>query len=169
MKRCIQIVAFLLVLYPCTAQSPVPQIDSAWAVLKARLQGRLQAARQMKAQLLRYKKMEKELPVRMDISATALAKCLDSIISPDPAAVVRAYANNQQLSHAFSRILVTVEQHAELKATKPFLALLLKLEGAENQIHLTARRYNEVCSEHGRTDLQFIAHDGDRAPQVRFE
>jgi len=56
------------------------------------------------------------------------------------------YAQAQdQLGSAISRLLVTVENYPNLKASQNFLTLQSQLEGTENRIAVERRRYNEVA------------------------
>jgi len=70
-----------------------------------------------------------------------------SEILSDPAAFERFQAAQSELSSALSRLLVTVENYPELRATDAFRDLQVQLEGAENRIAVERRRYNEAARE----------------------
>lgn len=53
-----------------------------------------------------------------------------------------------QLSSALSRLLVTVEQYPELKATQNFSELQAQLEGTENRINTERRKFNETAQDY---------------------
>ncbi len=53
-----------------------------------------------------------------------------------------------QLSSALSRLLVTVEQYPDLKATQNFSELQAQLEGTENRINVERRKFNEAAQDY---------------------
>lgn len=48
---------------------------------------------------------------------------------------------------AISRLLVSVENYPQLKATEAFVSLITTLEGTENRIAQARRQYNEVVTD----------------------
>jgi LemA protein len=62
-------------------------------------------------------------------------------------------AANDQLSSALSRLLVVVENYPQIKANENFLRLQDQLEGTENRINISRRRYNEAVQKYN-TDIQ---------------
>ncbi|WP_258102356.1 LemA family protein [Marinoscillum pacificum] len=91
-----------------------------------------------------------------------------------------------QLNSALSRLLVTVEKYPELKSNQNFLELQAQLEGTENRIAVSRKRYNETTQEYNtyirtfpnsmiagwggfeRKPL-FEAEEGaEKAPEVQF-
>ena len=52
------------------------------------------------------------------------------------------------VSSALSRLLVTVEQYPQLKATESFKELQSQLEGTENRIATERRKFNEVAQQY---------------------
>ncbi|HXH18475.1 MAG TPA: LemA family protein [Chitinophagales bacterium] len=91
-----------------------------------------------------------------------------------------------QLSSALSRLLVTVEQYPELKATQNFLEFQAQLEGTENRINVERRKFNEAAQDYNayirkfpmvmysgllgfRKKGYFEAEAGtEKAPEVKF-
>lgn len=91
-----------------------------------------------------------------------------------------------RLSSTLSRLMVTVEQYPQLKATESFKELQSQLEGTENRIATERRRFNEVSQEYnsyirkfphnivaGFGNFQakpyFSAEKGaEKAPEVKF-
>ena len=90
------------------------------------------------------------------------------------------------LSSALSRLLVTVERYPDLKASQNFLELQAQLEGTENRIAVSRKRFNEVTQDYNtyirtfpnsmiagwggfeRKPL-FEAEEGaEKAPEVQF-
>ena len=62
---------------------------------------------------------------------------------------------NNQLSGALGRLMVVVENYPNLKANENFKQLQFSLEGTENRILQTRRRYNEAVQKYN-TDLQLF-------------
>jgi LemA protein len=95
-------------------------------------------------------------------------------------------AANGELSSALSRLLVVSENYPNLKANQNFLDLQVQLEGTENRITVSRKRYNDAVLQYN-TALrglfeQFVAkHMGlerkklfesaqaaEKAPEVKF-
>ncbi|MEQ9305731.1 MAG: LemA family protein [Marinoscillum sp.] len=91
-----------------------------------------------------------------------------------------------QLTSALSRLLVTVERYPELKSNQNFLELQAQLEGTENRIAVSRKRFNETTQDYNtyirvfpnsiiagwggfeRKPL-FEAEEGaEKAPEVQF-
>jgi LemA protein len=62
---------------------------------------------------------------------------------------------NTQLDGALSRLLVVVENYPNLKASENFKQLQFELEGTENRILQSRRRYNEAVQKYN-TDLSLF-------------
>ncbi|MGD1071587.1 MAG: LemA family protein [Bryobacteraceae bacterium] len=62
---------------------------------------------------------------------------------------------NNQISSALGRLLVVVENYPNLKANENFRQLQFSLEGTENRILQSRRRYNEAVQKYN-TDLQLF-------------
>lgn len=63
----------------------------------------------------------------------------------DPKAFAQYAQAQDQLSSALSRLLVTVENYPDLKASQNFLTLQSQLEGTENRIAVERKRYNDLA------------------------
>src|SRR5678815_3973071 len=83
------------------------------------------------------------------------------VLSPqmlsDPQAMARFEQAQAQLSGALSRLLATVENYPQLKATEAYRDLLAQLEGTENRIAVERRRYNEAVEQYNRSVRVFPA------------
>src|SRR5580692_3412241 len=62
---------------------------------------------------------------------------------------------NNQLTGALGRLLVVVENYPNLKANENFKQLQFELEGTENRILQSRRRYNEAVQKYN-TDLSLF-------------
>jgi len=63
----------------------------------------------------------------------------------DPATFQRYAAAQDQLGSALSRLLVTVENYPQLKATENFATLQAQIEGAENRVSFERKKYNDAA------------------------
>jgi len=63
----------------------------------------------------------------------------------DPATFQKYAAAQDQLGSALSRLLVTVENYPQLKATENFATLQAQVEGAENRVAFERRKYNDAA------------------------
>ncbi len=61
-----------------------------------------------------------------------------------------------RVSSTLSRLLVSVEQYPQLKATENFKELQSQLEGTENRIATERRRFNEVAQEYNSYIRKFF-------------
>ena len=59
------------------------------------------------------------------------------------------------VSSALGRLLVVVEKYPDLKANQNFLALQEQLEGTENRISVSRKRFNEAVLNYNSTILGF--------------
>src|SRR5580700_1904131 len=65
---------------------------------------------------------------------------------------------NNQLTGALGRLLVVVENYPNLKANENFKQLQFQLEGTENRILQSRRRYNEAVQKYN-TDLSLFPNN----------
>lgn len=119
----------------------------------------------------------------------ARAKATSVNVSADnlnPAMFEQFQAAQQGISSSLSRLLVTIEKYPELKANQGFLDLQAQLEGTENRIANSRRKFNEstqlfntyikkfpkniYASIFGfETKAYFQATEGaEKAPEVKF-
>ncbi len=117
--------------------------------------------------------------------AKATSTTID-ISKATPEQVQQYQAAQSEMSSAFSRLLVTVEQYPDIKSTQAFQDMLAQVEGTENRINVARTDYNEVARGYN-TKIQtlptniiaglfgfdkfsyFEAEKGvDKAPQIDF-
>ncbi len=63
-----------------------------------------------------------------------------------------------EVQSALARLLVTVENYPQLKATENFLALQTQLEGTENRINVERNRYNAAVKQYNQKIRFFPAN-----------
>lgn len=89
----------------------------------------------------------------------ARAKTTQTTIPADilnnPAAMQAFQQNQDALSSALSRLLVTIERYPDLKTSQNFVALQSQLKGSENRISVAHRDYIEVVRIYN-TELKTI-------------
>jgi len=73
----------------------------------------------------------------------------------DPNAFQQFQSAQDGLSSALSRLLVTVENYPQLKASENFSQLQAQLEGTENRISVERKKFNEVVQGYNTTIRQF--------------
>jgi LemA protein len=105
----------------------------------------------------------------------------------DPAAFAKVEAAQNELQGALSRLLATVENYPDLKASAAFRDLQAQLEGTENRIAVARKRYIETVAEYNKlvryfpTNLtaRFLLHaelrptfeatpGAEKPPEVKF-
>lgn len=107
----------------------------------------------------------------------------------DPAKVEQFRQAQGNVSSSLGRLLVTVEQYPQLKSQDRFADLMTQLEGTENRISTSIKRYNEAVQAynttirtfpdaigakiiHGAkpmTPYQATAPGAENAPRVKFD
>ncbi|MBP7148683.1 MAG: LemA family protein [Acidobacteria bacterium] len=91
----------------------------------------------------------------------------------DPNAFQAFERTQGELSSALSRLLVTVEQYPQLKANENFRDLQTQLEGTENRIAVSRRRFNETVQGYNvlvqRFPGRIVASMFGFAPRPYFE
>jgi LemA protein len=65
----------------------------------------------------------------------------------DAASLQQFQQAQAQVSSSLSRLLVAVEAYPDLKANQSFLALQAQLEGTENRISVSRKRFNDAAQE----------------------
>jgi LemA protein len=120
----------------------------------------------------------------------ARARASQIVLSPamlsDPQALARFEQAQGELSGALSRLLATVENYPQLRATEAFRDLQEQIEGTENRIAVARRDYNAAVGDYNTavrrfpaslvagirgfaTKATFRAQPGaERAPKVQF-
>lgn len=80
---------------------------------------------------------------------------VDEKMLSNPEAFAKFQQAQDQLSSAISRLLVTVENYPDLKATQNFRDLQVQLEGTENRIAQERMRFNESAQAFNTKRMSF--------------
>lgn len=153
-------------------------IDGAWSQVDADLQRRADLIPNLVETVKGYAKEETQVVQSVADARAAL------VGARTPQEKIDA---NQQLTGALGRLLVVVENYPNLKANENFKQLMFSLEGTENRILQSRRRYNEAVQKYNtdinlfpgnivaslsgfqRDDAYFKTEPGARtAPKVQF-
>lgn len=118
-------------------------ISGKWAQVTTDYQRRLDLIPNLVNTVKGYADFEKET---LTAVIDARAKATSVNVSADnlnPAMFQQFQEAQQGLSSSLSKLLVTVERYPELKANQNFLELQAQLEGTENRIANSRRKFNE--------------------------
>ena len=118
-------------------------ISGKWAQVTTDYQRRLDLIPNLVSTVKGYADFEKET---LTAVIEARAKATSVNVSADnlnPAMIQQFQQAQQGLSSSLSKLLVTVERYPELKANQNFLELQAQLEGTENRIANSRRKFNE--------------------------
>ena len=162
-------------------------VDQAWSQVENVYQRRLDLVPNLVETVKGASAFEREtLQAVTDARARASQITLSPEMLSDPAALQRFQAAQGELSGALSRLLATVENYPELKATEAYRDLMTQLEGSENRIAVERRRFNETVGTYNTATrvlpgsivarlagftpraLFEAAEGAERAPAVRF-
>ena len=96
-------------------------------------------------------------------------------VPTDDQAMMKFLSAQQELGSSLSRLLVTVENYPELRATANFLSLQDQLEGNENRIAVARRDYIDAVQRYNAEIRKFPAtliaasFGFEKFPQLEFE
>lgn len=118
-------------------------INGKWAQVTTDYQRRLDLIPNLVNTVKGYADFEQET---LTAVVEARAKATSVNVSADnlnPAILQQFQSAQQGLSSSLGRLLVTIERYPELKANQNFLELQAQLEGTENRISNSRRKFNE--------------------------
>lgn len=79
----------------------------------------------------------------VEARAKATSTTID-IANATPEQIAQYQAAQSDMSSAFSRLLVTVEQYPDIKSTQAYIDMLTQVEGTENRVAVARKDYNDV-------------------------
>lgn len=159
---------------------------STWADVESDYQRRMDLIPNLVNTVKGYADFEQETLTKVvEARSKATAVTVDpSKITPEQLAQFQQAQDN--VSSALSRLLVVVEKYPDLKANEGFLNLQSQLEGTENRISVSRKRFNEAVQGYNAAILGFpsnmianifgfqekayfkSAEGADKAPEVKF-
>jgi LemA protein len=145
-------VIVIAVLYVGSTYNSLVQLDQAvdaqWGQVQNVYQRRADLVPNLVATVKGAANFEKSTYLAVTQARAAVAQIPASTVqsaTSDPKAFAQYAQAQDQLGTALSRLLVTVENYPDLKATQNFLTLQSQLEGTENRIAVERRHYNEAA------------------------
>jgi len=123
-------------------------VDAQWGQVQNVYQRRADLVPNLVATVKGAANFEKSTYIAVTEARAAIGRLPASTVqsaTTDPKAFAQYAQAQDQLSATLSRLLVTVENYPDLKASQNFLTLQSQLEGTENRIAVERRRYNEVA------------------------
>ncbi len=163
------------------------RVDEAWAQVENVYQRRLDLVPNLVETVKGAAQFERSTFTAV---TEARAKASQMVVTPeilnDPAKFRQFQQVQGELGTALSRLLATVENYPDLKATQSFRDLMTQLEGTENRIAVERRRFNETVRDYnsslrvfprsivarvfGFTAKPFFEAEAgaERAPKVQF-
>ncbi len=162
------------------------EVTRTWADVESDYQRRMDLIPNLVNTVKGYANFEKETLIGVtQARASATQVKLDaSNLTPDKIAQFQQAQDG--VSSALSRLLVTVEKYPDLKANQSFLDLQAQLEGTENRISVSRKRFNEAVRDYNIKVKSFpgnlvamigsykekgsfkAAEGADKAPEVKF-
>jgi LemA protein len=89
-------------------------------------------------------------------TVTAYRSQMGSIqVSKDSLPNPEQFKKYEQAQNGLSRLLLVMEKYPDLKANENFLAFQSQLEGTENRINVSRKRFNEAAQVYNTKVLQF--------------
>ena len=162
------------------------EVNRTWANVESDYQRRMDLIPNLVNTVKGYANFEQQTLTQV-IQARASATQVKLDVSNLTADKIAQFQQAQnEVSSALSRLLVTVERYPELKANQNFLDLQAQLEGTENRISISRKRFNEAVGTYNSTIKRFpgnliasiggfqekgyfkAAEGADRPPEVKF-
>jgi len=132
------------------------QAKAAWSQVESQYQRRADLIPNLVSTVKGYAAHEREtLEAVVQARAKATSFQVPSDLLSNPEAFRQFQANQDQLSSALARLLVTVERYPDLKANQNFLTLQSQLEGTENRIAVARKDYIEAVRQYN-TEMKTI-------------
>lgn len=123
-------------------------VDAQWGQVQAAYQRRADIIPQLVATVKGAATFEKSTYLAVTQARSHVGQISPQTVqnaTSDPAAFQKYAAAQDQLSSALSRLLVTVENYPQLKATENFATLQAQIEGTENRINFERKKYNDAA------------------------
>jgi len=122
-------------------------VEKAWADVGSDMKRRADLIPNLVKTVKGYADHEKETFAAVTEARSKMGQIKVGDALKDPAAMKALMGASGELSSALSRLMVVAEAYPELKANKGFLDLQSQLEGTENRINITRKRYNEAVQK----------------------
>jgi len=124
------------------------KVNESWALVQTDYQRRIDLIPNLVSTVKGYAKFEQETLIKVVEQRASATKPTINVDATKLNANTFAQVEKAQneLSSALSRLLVTVEKYPDLKANEQFKTLMVQLEGTENRIKDSRRRFGEAVN-----------------------
>jgi LemA protein len=123
-------------------------VDAQWGQVQNVYQRRADLVPNLVATVKGAANFEKSTYIAVTQARASVGQLPPSVIQNavnDPNAMAQFEKAQNVLGSSLSRLLVTVENYPQLKASENFLTLQAQLEGTENRIAVERKRYNDAA------------------------
>jgi LemA protein len=133
-------------------------VNTKWGQVQADYQRRTDLIPNLVSTVKGYAKFEQKVLTDVTEARSKVGSLqVTKEVLDDPAAFKRFQQAQGQLGGALSRLLATVENYPNLKASEGFLQLQAQLEGTENRIKISRVKFNESVQVYNTTIKRFPA------------
>jgi LemA protein len=161
-------------------------VDEAWANVEADYQRRLDLIPNLVETVKGYADFEKETLTQVQEARSRATQVQINADNITPEKLAQFQEAQAGVRSALGRLLAVAENYPNLKANENFLQLQAQLEGTENRISVSRKRFNEAVKTFNRAvrtfpnvifarvfgyeeKAMFQAEEGaEKAPQVNF-
>ena len=162
------------------------EVNRTWADVESDYQRRMDLIPNLVNTVKGYANFEKETLIAVTQARASATQVKIDPTNLTPANIAQFQQAQDGVSSALSRLLVTVEKYPDLKANQNFLDLQAQLEGTENRISVSRKRFNQAVVDYNTTIKQFpgnilakftgfvekgyfkSAAGAEKAPEVKF-
>jgi LemA protein len=134
-------------------------VDAAWSTVESDYTRRSELIPQLVETVKGAASFEQEtLTAVVEARASATKIELKAEDLEDPAKVKQYMDAQAQVGSALARLLVSVENYPDLKASQAFRDLQVQIEGTENRINVSRKDYIEVVKSYNTSIVRFPAN-----------
>ena len=162
------------------------EVSRTWADVESDYQRRMDLIPNLVNTVKGYANFEKETLIGVTQARASATQVKIDPSNLTPANIAQFQQAQDGVSSALSRLLVTVEKYPDLKANQNFLDLQAQLEGTENRISVSRKRFNDAVGAYDNTRRSFpgsliasitgfkergffkSAAGAEKAPEVKF-
>ena len=162
------------------------EVSRTWADVESDYQRRMDLIPNLVNTVKGYANFEKETLIGVTQARASATQVKIDPSNLTPANIAQFQQAQDGVSSALSRLLVTVEKYPDLKANQNFLDLQAQLEGTENRISVSRKRFNEAVGSYNVAIKRFpgnliakmtgfeekgyfkSAAGAEKAPEVKF-
>lgn len=162
------------------------EVNRTWADVESDYQRRMDLIPNLVNTVKGYANFEKETLIGVTQARASATQVKLDVSNLTPDKIAQFQQAQDGVSSSLSRLLVAVEKYPDLKANQNFLDLQAQLEGTENRISVSRKRFNEAVSTYNSAIRSFpgvivakilgFAEKGffksvagaEKAPEVKF-